>query len=140
MKSKNAYNKVRSSWSWRYEDGLEAGTSEMMNEYRTRLYANASEYAHVMTSAMWHSIACIKSFHHSAYWLPAARDGPRRSDIRENIKEQIARFHLIRKAIPPHDGKKLCFQNDGQGLPGRSQYVFQEQVLSPLSRRSRTYR
>jgi hypothetical protein len=33
--------------------GLEAGASEMLNEYRTRLHVNTSEYAHVMTSAMW---------------------------------------------------------------------------------------
>ncbi len=32
--------------------GLEAGTSDMMNEYRIRLHINATEYANVMTSAM----------------------------------------------------------------------------------------
>jgi hypothetical protein len=33
--------------------GFEAGTSEMLNEYWTRLHVNAFGYAHVMTSAMW---------------------------------------------------------------------------------------
>jgi hypothetical protein len=39
--------------------GFEAGTSEMLNKYRTRLHVNASEYAHLMTNAMWDSIARI---------------------------------------------------------------------------------
>jgi hypothetical protein len=91
--------------------GSEAGTSEMLNEYRTCLHVNASEYAHVMTSAMWDSIARIKSFHHSTEGLPVARDGFRKGGERENVKEQIARFQLIREAIPPHVGKKVCFQN-----------------------------
>jgi hypothetical protein len=91
--------------------GLEAGTSEMLNEYRTRLNVNASEYAHVMTSAMWDSVARIKSFHHFTEGLPAARDGTRKRGKRENVKEQITRFQLIRKAIPPHGDKKVCFQN-----------------------------
>jgi hypothetical protein len=58
--------------------GFEAGTLEMLNEYRARLYVNASEYAHVMTSAMWDSIARIKSLHHSTEGLPVARDGFRK--------------------------------------------------------------
>jgi hypothetical protein len=43
--------------------GFEAGTSEMLNEYRTRLHVNASEYAHVKTFPMWDSIVSIKSVH-----------------------------------------------------------------------------
>jgi hypothetical protein len=39
------------------------------------------------------------------------RDGTRKRGKRENVKEQILRFQLIRKAIPPHGGKKVCFQN-----------------------------
>ncbi len=91
--------------------GFETGTTEMLNEYRTRLHVNASEYSHVMTSAMWDSIARIKSFHHSTEGLPVARDGFRKRGKRENAMEQIARLQLIRKAIPPHGGKKVCFQN-----------------------------
>jgi hypothetical protein len=53
--------------------GFEAGTSEMLIEYRTRLHVNASEYAYVMTSAMWDSIARIKSVHHPTEGIPAAR-------------------------------------------------------------------
>jgi hypothetical protein len=99
--------------------GLEAGTSEMLNEYRTRLHVNTSEYAHVMTNTIWDSIARLKSFQHSAEGQPAARDGSRRRAKRENVKEQIARFHLICKAIPPHGGKKVCFQNlTAKGCPG----------------------
>jgi hypothetical protein len=90
--------------------GLEAGTSEMLNEYRTRLYVNASEYAHAMTSAMWDCIARFKSSHNSAEGLTATRDGSRKRGRHENAKDQLARFHLIRKAIPPHGGKKACFQ------------------------------
>jgi hypothetical protein len=90
--------------------GFEAATSEMLNEYRTRQHVNASEYAHVMTSAMWGSIARIKSSHNSAEGLRAARDGSRKRGRRENAKYQLARLHLIRKAIPPHGGKKVCFQ------------------------------
>jgi hypothetical protein len=86
--------------------GLEAVTSEMLNEYRTRLHVNASEYTHVMTSAMWVSIARRKSSHNSAEGLPATRDGSRRRGRRENVKDQLARFHLT-----PHGGKKACFQN-----------------------------
>ncbi len=55
--------------------GFEAGTSEMMNEYRTRLHVNATEYAHVMTSAMWDSIARIKSIHIASEGVTAASDG-----------------------------------------------------------------
>jgi hypothetical protein len=91
--------------------GFEAGTSEMLHQYRTRLHVNASEYTHVMTSAMWDSIARIKSVHHSNEGIPASRDGFRKRDKRDNVKEQIARFQLVRKAIPPHGGKKVCFQN-----------------------------
>jgi hypothetical protein len=40
-----------------------------------------------------------------------ARDGFRKRGKRENVKEQIARSQLIRKAIPPHGAKKVCFQN-----------------------------
>ncbi len=90
--------------------GFETGSS-MLNEYRTRLHVNASEYTHVMTSAMWHSIARIKSFYHSTEGLPVARDGLRKRGKRENVKEKIARFRLIRKAILPHGGMKVCFQN-----------------------------
>jgi hypothetical protein len=75
------------------------------------VHVNAFEYAHVMTSAMWDSIARIKSFHHSTEGLPVARDGFRKRGKRENAKEQIARFQLIRKANPPHGDKKVCFQN-----------------------------
>jgi hypothetical protein len=91
--------------------GFETGTFEILNEYRTRLHVNASEYAHVTTSTMWDSIARIKSVHHSTEGLPAARDGFRKRGRRDNVKEQIARFQLIRKAIPPHGGKIVCFQN-----------------------------
>jgi hypothetical protein len=91
--------------------GFEAGTSEMLNEYRTRLHVNAPKYAHVMTSAMWDSIARIKSVHHSTEGILAARDGFRKRGRRDNVKEQIARFQLIRKVIPPHGGKKVCFQS-----------------------------
>ncbi len=90
--------------------GFEAGTSEMLNEYRTRLHFNASEYAHMMTSATWDSIARIKYFHHSTEGLPVTRYGFRKGGMRESVNEQIARFQLIRKAIPPHVGKKACFQ------------------------------
>jgi hypothetical protein len=91
--------------------GFEAGTSEMLNEYRTRLHVNASEYAHVMTSAMWDSIARIKPVNHSTEGILAARDGFRKRGRRDNVKEQIARFQLIRKAVPPHGGKNVCFHN-----------------------------
>jgi hypothetical protein len=91
--------------------GLEAGTSETLNEYRTRIHVNVSEYAHVMTSAMWDSISRIKASHNSAEGLPAAREVLRMRGKRANAKDQFARFHLIRKAIPPHGGKKVCFQN-----------------------------
>ncbi len=37
--------------------------------------------------------------------------GSRKRGRRDNVKEQIARFQLIRKAIPPHGGKNVCFQN-----------------------------
>jgi hypothetical protein len=67
--------------------GLKAGTSEMLNEYRTRLNDNVSKYAHMMTSAMWDSIARIKSFHHSTEGLAAARDGTRIRGGRENAKD-----------------------------------------------------
>ncbi len=91
--------------------GFQAGTYEMLNEYRTRLHVNASKYAHVTTSAMWDSITRIKSVHHPTEGIPAARDGFRKRGKRDNIKEQIARFQLINIAIPPHGGKKVCFQN-----------------------------
>jgi hypothetical protein len=91
--------------------GFEAGTSEMMNEYRTRLHVNASEYAHVMTSAMWDSIASIKSIHHASEGIAIASDGSRKKGKRDNVKDRIARFQIIRKAIPAHGGKKVCFQN-----------------------------
>jgi hypothetical protein len=99
--------------------GLETGTSKMLNEYRTRRHVNASECAQVMTSTMWDSIARMKSFHHSTEGLPAARDGSRRRKKSKNVKVQISRFRLIRKAIPPHGGKKVCFQNmAAKGCPG----------------------
>jgi hypothetical protein len=91
--------------------GFEADTSEMMNEYRTRLHVNASEYAHVMTSAMWDSIASIKSIHHASEGIAIASDGSRKKGKRDNVKDRIARFQIIRKAIPAHGGKKVCFQN-----------------------------
>jgi hypothetical protein len=91
--------------------GFEAGTSEMLNKYRTRLHVSASEYAHVMTSAMWNSIARIRSVHHPNEGIPAAREGFRKRGKCDNVKEQIARFQLIRKAMAPHGGKKVCFQN-----------------------------
>jgi hypothetical protein len=81
--------------------GLEAGTSEMLNEYRTRLHVNASEYAHVMTSAMWDSIARIRSVHYYTEGITAARDGFRKKSKRENVKEQFARFSLFAKPSRP---------------------------------------
>jgi hypothetical protein len=77
--------------------GFEAGTLEMLNEYHTRLHVNASEYAHVMTSALGDSIARIKSVHHFTESIPAARDGFRERGKRENVREQIARFSLFAK-------------------------------------------
>jgi hypothetical protein len=73
-----------------------------------------------MTSTMWGSIARIKSFHHSAFTfsrLPLVR--------RENVKDQIARLHLIRKANPaPRWQERMLSELNGRGLPGWSQYVF----------------
>ncbi len=110
--------------------GFKAGTSEMLDEYRTRLHVNASEHAHVMTSAMWGSITRLKSFHHSTEGPPVARDGTRKRGKRENVKEEIARFQLIRKVIRPHDDKKIMLPElDIQGLFGWRQYVFQRWVL-----------
>jgi hypothetical protein len=63
--------------------GFEAGTAKMLNEYRTRLHVNASEYVHVMTSAMWDSIARIKSIHHSTKGIPVARDVPEEGQVRQ---------------------------------------------------------
>jgi hypothetical protein len=82
-----------------------------MNEYRTRLHVHASEYAYVMTSAMWDSITSIKSIHHSSEGVATASDGFRTKGKRENFKDRIARFKIIRKAIPAHGGQKVCFQN-----------------------------
>ncbi len=95
------------------QDGFRGWYFGDLNEYlllRTCLHVNASEFAHVMTSAMWDAIARIKSFHHSTEGISVARDGFQKRGKRENVKEQIARFQLIRKAIPPHGGKKVCFQ------------------------------
>jgi hypothetical protein len=119
--------------------GLKSGTSEMFNEYRTRLHVNASEYVHVMISAMWDSITRIKSIHHSPEGLPVARDGFRKRGKRENVKEQIARFQLIRKAIPPHDGKKVCFQNLTPRVVRAAPIHVPKMGSATLSRRSRIY-
>ncbi len=105
--------------------GLEAGTSEMLKEYRTRLHVNASEYAHMMTSVMWDSIASIKSVHHSIEGVAAAPDGFRKRGKRNNVKDRIARFQIIRKAIPLHGGKKVCFQNlTARGCSGGTNTCF----------------
>jgi hypothetical protein len=90
--------------------GFEAGTSEMMNEYRTRLHVNASEYAHVITSAVWDSIASIKSIHHASEGITIASDGSRKKGKRDNVKDHFARFQIIRKAIPAHGGKKSAYK------------------------------
>jgi hypothetical protein len=97
----------------------------MLNEYRTRLHVNASEYAHVMTSAIWDSIASIKSVHQSIEGVAAAPDGFRKRGKRDNVKDRIARFQIIRKAIPPHGGKKVCFQNmTAKGCSGGTNTCF----------------
>ena len=91
--------------------GLEAGTSDMLNEYRNRLHVNASEYATVMTSAMWDSIARLKPSSHASEGTSSANDAAKKKGRRENAKGQLARFQIIRKAIPPRGDKKVCFQN-----------------------------
>jgi hypothetical protein len=119
---------------------FEAGTSQMLNEYRTRLHDNASEYAHVMTSANWDSIARIKSIHHSTEGIPAARDGFRKRGKRDSVKEPIAQFQLIRKAIPLHGGKKLYFQNlTAKGCSGCANTIYIKEGFATLSRRSGIY-
>ncbi len=87
---------------------FEAGTSEMLNDYQTRLHVNASEYAHVMASAIWDSIARIKSFHQSTEGLPVARDGSRKRGMCENVKVHIARFQLIAKPSRPTVASKYA--------------------------------
>jgi hypothetical protein len=111
--------------------------SEMMNEYRTRLHVNASEYAHVMTCAMRDSIASIKSIHHSSEGVATASDGFRKKGKRDNVKDRIARFQTIRKAIPAHGGKKVCFQNlTTKGCSGGTTTCFKAGFCHFVSKKS----
>lgn len=98
--------------------GLEAGTVEMMNEYRTRLHVTATEYANVMTSAMWDSIARLK-LGHTASNGSTTNEAAKAKGNGEHAKARITNIKLLRKAVPPRNGQRVCYMNlTAKGCPG----------------------
>jgi hypothetical protein len=90
--------------------GLEAGTSEMMNEYRSRLHVTATEYSNVMTSAMWDSIARLKPGHTSSNGS-TTKDTKKSGTYGEQWRTKMTAIKLLQQAIPPRDGQKVCYMN-----------------------------
>jgi hypothetical protein len=83
----------------------------MMNEYRNRINVTASEYSNVMTSALWDSIARLKTIHNPSIKLPSSGHMLKKHGNRENAKAKMAKFQLLRKAPPAWRDKKICYHN-----------------------------
>jgi hypothetical protein len=98
--------------------GFDAGTTDMMNEYRTRIHITAAEYANVIQSAMWDSITHLRSNKVSTGGAGGG-NGAKTKGNGHSQAEKNAQFQIIRKALPPRGDKKICFRNlTAKGCPG----------------------
>ncbi len=71
------------------------------------------------------------------FGFPKRAGWARRRGRRENVNDQIANFQLIRKAIPPRGGKKVCSQNlPAKGCPGGANTFSKDRVCHFVPKKS----